>query len=612
MESDEDLSLLRLDSDLPEITVPLTNGSDTKLLSPAGIAVYPGDATHGACLGVRLANDHDVVTLQFVPNVDAGGKAIGNGFLPTVNLNDVGGVASDIAFVNTDSGLRLAALVPSLKKATLIDPTSSLRTDVALPAPYQNLSVVTNAVGTAGSCDDAAAAPRVATDVALLWNGSSVQGQEGVAFWELGQTGCQSYRSIDTVGVTDVVAGVLDVPTPNDRLKVLQTRDATSFYILNLANRTAAPLRTLTSDISLSISPRGDQVWTYVPNGTTVSTTDLSHQLLPRSLLIERPVSGVYEVTRGTDNPPSSSCTIRGGSGRRCTTRRRWTIRHAASTAAFCWEVRHDPNGCFGGSGPGADVRRRARAGPGGADAKPEWNRAASVRRRKLRPCGCWRPASGLFYIKGAGYDPFSSNDAFVQFSLAGSRALVRRNDLSLAGGIGLDVGGSSAHARGSATDLRLTRVAALIEGRYQPASRVYFFARVAPGLLHGSAEIKTPRPRRARRWRRRSTPSRWMSGQGRRFGWARSPARGLALAGGGRRLRLGARPELGPVAVAGQRQRQGRVAGPGPWRHAADSSAWRSRSVTTEPVAPGLSGAGSTGSCSCATRPAPAPQGAG
>ncbi len=302
VESDQGLSLLRLDSPLPEITVPLTNGSDTHLLSPAGIAVYKGDATHGACVAVRLANDDDVVTLQFVPNADGNGNPIGNGFLPTVNLNDVGGVASDIAFVTTDSGLRLAALVPSLKKATLIDPVTSLRTDVALPAPYQNLSVVTNALGTIGSCDDAAAAPAVATDVALLWNGSSVQGQEGVAFWELGQTGCQSYRSIATVGVTDVVAGVLNVPMPNERLKVLQTRNASTFYILNLANRTAAPLQTSTANVALSISPLGDQVWTYVPNGVTVAATDLSHQL-PRSLLIERPVSGVYEVARSTGNP---------------------------------------------------------------------------------------------------------------------------------------------------------------------------------------------------------------------------------------------------------------------------------------------------------------------
>ncbi len=300
VESDQGLSILRLDDpSKPEITVPLTNGSDTQLLSPAGIAVYPGDTTTGAgaCIGVRLANDDDVVALQFVPNVDASGNSVGNGFLPTVNLNNVGGIASDIAFVNTDSGLRLAALVPSASKATLIDPVTSLTQDVALPAPYQNLSVVTDALGSASGCDGGTTSAGAPTDVALLWNGTTVQGQEGVAFWELGQAGCQPYRSIATVGVTDVVAAVLDVPMPNAALKVLQTRDADAFYILNLANRTAAPLETSSSDIALSISPLGDQVWSYVPSGLTVFATDFAHEL-PRSLLIERPVSGVYEIAR--------------------------------------------------------------------------------------------------------------------------------------------------------------------------------------------------------------------------------------------------------------------------------------------------------------------------
>ncbi|HVY37883.1 MAG TPA: hypothetical protein VHM31_08105 [Polyangia bacterium] len=120
-----------------------------------------------------------------------------------------------------------------------------------------------------------------------------------------------------------------------------------------------------------------------------------------------------------------------------------------------------------------------------------DWNRPPA-----LPPAAAgaprWMLAAGVrtLYIKGAGYDPFSSDDAFVQFSLAGTGALVRRNQLSLAGGIGLDVGASSAHARGSATDLHMTRVSALVEGRYQPASRLYFFARLAPGLLHGSAQI--------------------------------------------------------------------------------------------------------------------------
>jgi len=305
VESDQDLSLLNLDDPgKPEITVPLTNGSNTQLLSPAGVAVYPGDAKTGASIGVRLANDDDVVALQFVLNVDANGNSIGNGFLPTVNLNNVGGIASDLAFVHTDSGLRLGALIPSKSKATLIDPVTSLTQDVALPAPYQSLSVVTDALGSASGCNGGTTSAVVPTDVALLWNGTSVQGQAGVAFWELGQAGCQPYRSIDTVGVTDVVAQVLDVPTPNATLKVLQTRDADAFYILNLANRTAAPLETSGSNIALTVSPLGDQVWSYVPYGLTVFATDFAHEL-PRSLLIERPVSGVYEIARAPGLAPA-------------------------------------------------------------------------------------------------------------------------------------------------------------------------------------------------------------------------------------------------------------------------------------------------------------------
>jgi hypothetical protein len=45
-----------------------------------------------------------------------------------VNLTDVGGVPSDIAFVRTDGGLRLAALVPTRSAAVLVDPVTSLTT----------------------------------------------------------------------------------------------------------------------------------------------------------------------------------------------------------------------------------------------------------------------------------------------------------------------------------------------------------------------------------------------------------------------------------------------------------------------------------------------------
>ena len=285
VESDQGLSLLQLEHpEIAEITVPLTNAADTRLLTPAGIAVDVGDATDGARIGVRLANDSDVVTLQFVlqPGADL---ATQNGFVPTVNLTDVGGIASDLAFVHTDGGLRLAALVPGLNKATLIDPVTSLTEDVPLPAPYQSLSLVTD--------------PGATVDVALLWNGARTQGQEGVAFWELGHTTGQPYRSIATVGITDTIAKVLDVPAVpmGDTLKVLETSNAASFYVLNLTTRTAAPLLTSTTSIDLSMSPLGDQVWTFIPNGLQVAATRLKDKQ-PRSLLIERPIGQVFEIQR--------------------------------------------------------------------------------------------------------------------------------------------------------------------------------------------------------------------------------------------------------------------------------------------------------------------------
>ena len=54
---------------------------------------------------------------------------------------------------------------------------------------------------------------------------------------------------------------------------------------------------TSTSSITHSMSPAGDQVWTFVPGSTEVASTNLvtGH---PRSLLIERPVGQVFEVQR--------------------------------------------------------------------------------------------------------------------------------------------------------------------------------------------------------------------------------------------------------------------------------------------------------------------------
>ena len=282
VESNQDLSILDLAAPSNEISIPLTSGTDNRRLAPAGVTINDGDPalTDDTRIGVRLQNDSSVLTLTLEPEPGT------TGFRPAVNLTDVGGVPSDIAFVRTDGGIRLAALVPTRSTAVLVDPITSLTTDVALPARYQSLSLVTDIAG------GGAGAP---VDVALLWNGGAAT--DGVAFWELGQTAGRPFRSIETLGVVSAIAAVLPVPQ-HPALRVLQTASANEFYVLDLQTRTAAPLVTSTSAIALSMSPVGDRVWTFAPNGTLVAATNIS-DTHPRSLIIERPVRQVFEVANG-------------------------------------------------------------------------------------------------------------------------------------------------------------------------------------------------------------------------------------------------------------------------------------------------------------------------
>jgi hypothetical protein len=103
-----------------------------------------------------------------------------------------------------------------------------------------------------------------------------------------------------------------------------------------------------------------------------------------------------------------------------------------------------------------------------------------------------WEASVGMrtAFIKDRAFDPFSDSDAFAQFSLSATRVIVRGDRFAFAAGLVLDLGGSGATARGEPSDLFLTRLSALAEGRYQPWAHLYGFVRVAPGLLHGSASL--------------------------------------------------------------------------------------------------------------------------
>ncbi len=298
IETDIDLTMLDLDhafdlpSPPPEITVPLTSGTTTEPITTAGIAIDGRSMTdpNDARFAVWASNNTNVFTLQLV----APTTNVGNDFFPTLKLTDVGGIPSDVAFVQTEDptsatgvALQVAALVPSTSSAVLVDPDTSLTTTVTLPAAYASFSLVTDLVAGTSATNG--------TDVALLWNGNA-GAQSGVALWTLTHSVMQPYASIQTLGATQPITQAYDVPPPNERLKVLQMASGNGFYVLDLAAHTAPPLDT-TQTATLSIAPHGKRVWAFDRGGTDLASIDLN-SLNPVPLTTDLPIDGVYEVVR--------------------------------------------------------------------------------------------------------------------------------------------------------------------------------------------------------------------------------------------------------------------------------------------------------------------------
>jgi hypothetical protein len=117
-----------------------------------------------------------------------------------------------------------------------------------------------------------------------------------------------------------------------------------------------------------------------------------------------------------------------------------------------------------------------------------------------------WQAEAGVrsMYITNPGYDPVSTDNSLVQFSLGASRTLWDEGQLSFAPGIVWDYGESSATARGQTTGLEAHRLALTLEGRYHFLPWMYGLIRVAPGALHQRIEVEDPMavaPYVARKW---------------------------------------------------------------------------------------------------------------
>jgi hypothetical protein len=281
-QTDRDVLLLDLAHlDVPEITIPLTSGPTT--LAPATVAVTDGDPDRDddARIAILLENDPNVIVVDLLPVSPGEADDTPQSFRAAPNVVFVGGAPSDVAFVTTDGGLRLAAVVPSAHALTLVDPVTGIATDLDLGGSFDRISVVTSIVG----------AGEDGSDVALLWS----SGTQDIAFVALGSTVGKPYKSIEHMALPERIFDVLDVPAPNERLKVLPTYGGNGLFVLDLVERTAAPIEASVYGSIVTLAPNGERAW--VVAGNELGRLDLE-TLHPMNLILSRNIQSVFEVAR--------------------------------------------------------------------------------------------------------------------------------------------------------------------------------------------------------------------------------------------------------------------------------------------------------------------------
>ena len=90
---------------------------------------------------------------------------------------------------------------------------------------------------------------------------------------------------------------MIDVPAPNDRLKILAGADGQAFFVLDLIARTASPIVSSTFGIDVSVSADGQRSWLLKPGGSDLAALSLSN-LHPQNFTLSSPLQQAFEVGR--------------------------------------------------------------------------------------------------------------------------------------------------------------------------------------------------------------------------------------------------------------------------------------------------------------------------
>jgi len=290
VETDRDVMLLDLEHpERPEVSLPVKDPrTDSRALSPAGITVDPGQVGadgRPAAVAVRTNADDNVIIYALGPSNKEPPE---NDFIATPNAAVVGGVPSDIAFVNTNQGPRLAVIVPTPNPTGFLIKVDDNQTLTAkFSARYQRMSPV------AGFIADKSGAG----DQLMLW--STDGGTNSIAFWDLNQVpdgffdNIDTLKSVETLNLNGTVASVVSIPEGN--LKIVET-SSRALYVLDPEQHLTNALST-SGNVSLRYARGGERAWAFKQSEKLLAQIALAGAHIV-SVDVDRPVADVVEIER--------------------------------------------------------------------------------------------------------------------------------------------------------------------------------------------------------------------------------------------------------------------------------------------------------------------------
>jgi hypothetical protein len=98
---------------------------------------------------------------------------------------------------------------------------------------------------------------------------------------------------------------VVDVTGAHPELKILGTT-ASTFFLLDLRSRTAAPFVTSQQVVSVTVAAGGDRAWAFVPGSRDLAVVGLVDRH-PVEMQIDREISQLFEIAAAAPGTPTGT-----------------------------------------------------------------------------------------------------------------------------------------------------------------------------------------------------------------------------------------------------------------------------------------------------------------